>query len=162
MTQLTFNEFVVEEQEIRDTRLADAHAGPRGNAMLRIAPYWHHGTWAFDDDAHGLLAEPFVCGAEKMIDHVVVRAGIDLRAARQRGMRLTFSTRTFPGVHAVAHRVRPEAGGTWYHFGAPAMEGWLCPAMFHYFAEAPEEIHIRAELADGATTARGPMAGESV
>ena len=149
MTQLTFNGLYAERLEAEHSRLDDTEAPAPGNAMLRIAPYWHHGTWAFDDDAHGLVAEPFVCGAEKMIDHVVVTAGIDLREARRRGIRLTFSARAFPGAHAVADRVRPEAGGTWYRFGAPPMEGWLCPAMFHYFDEAPEEIHIRAELAAG-------------
>jgi len=25
------------------------------------------------------------------------------------------------------------------------MEGWLCPAMFKYFAEPPKEIHVKAE-----------------
>ena len=127
-----------------------------------IAPYWHQGTWAFDDDAHGLVAEPFVCGAEKMIDVVVDRAGIDLREARRRGIRLTFSARAFPGAHAVADRVRPEAGGSWYRFGAPSMEGWLCPAMFHYFDEAPEEIHIRAELASAGISTGELATGEAV
>jgi hypothetical protein len=125
-------------------------AQPTGNAMLRIAPYWHHGTWAFDDDAHGLVAEPFVAGAEKMIDRVLVEAGIDLAEARRRGIRLTSSAGPFPGAHAVADRGRPEAGGTWYRFGEPAMEGWLCPALFHYFAEAPKRIWIRGELASEA------------
>jgi hypothetical protein len=23
--------------------------------------------------------------------------------------------------------------------------GWLCPALFHYFDEAPEEIFVKAE-----------------
>jgi hypothetical protein len=25
------------------------------------------------------------------------------------------------------------------------MEGWLCPALFRYFDEAPEEIYVKAE-----------------
>ena len=157
MTQLTFKGFAAEKRDARHMRGTSAEAPSLGNSMLRIAPYWNDGTWAFDDATYGLVAEPFVCGAEKMIDHVVVRAGIDLREARRRGIRLTFSARAFPGAHAVADRVRPEAGGTWYRFGAPPMEGWLCPAMFHYFAEAPEEIYIRAELAD-----EDAAAGEAV
>ena len=153
MTQLTYKGFAARKRGARDKRGTGAEAPSSQNSMLRIAPYWHHGTWAFDDDAFGLVAEPFVCGAEKMIDHVVVRAGIDLREARRRGIRLTFSARAFPGAHAVADRVRPDAGGTWYRFGAPPMEGWLCPEMFNYFAEAPEQIHICAELADEDATA---------
>ena len=157
MTQLTFKGIAASKHGARHKRRTTAEAPASQNSMLRIAPYWRHGTWAFDDAAHGLVAEPFVCGAEKMIDHVVVRAGIDLREARRRGIRLTFSARACPGAHAVADRVRPEAGGTWDRFGAPPMEGWLCPAMFHYFAEAPEEIYIRAELAD-----EDAAAGEAV
>lgn len=117
------------------------------NTMLRIAPYWSSGTWAFDDDAHGLVAEPFVCGAPAMIDHVLATARIPLAEARRRGIGLIFSATPFPGAHKVALRVRPDSGGTWYRFEEPALEGWLCPAMFHYFDTAPERLHIRAELA---------------
>jgi hypothetical protein len=28
------------------------------------------------------------------------------------------------------------------------MEGWLCPALFKYFPQAPAEIHVRAEPAE--------------
>ena len=27
----------------------------------------------------------------------------------------------------------------------PPMEGWLCPALFRYFPEAPDEIYVKAE-----------------
>ena len=147
MTQFTLSGF--------ETRRADGAAASGddartpGNALLRIAPYWHNDTWAFDDAAHGLVAEPFVCGAERIIDRVLVEAGIELAEARRRGIRLTFSAGPFPGAHAVARRGRPDLGGTWYRLGEPAMEGWLCPALFHYFAEAPERLYVRAELAAG-------------
>lgn len=147
MTQFTLPGF-------ETNRAAGAAAGgdggqPPGNALLRIAPYWHHGTWAFDDAAHGLVAEPFVCGAERIIDRVLAEAGIDLAEARSRGIRLTFSAGPFPGAQAVARRGRPEAGGFWYRAGEPAMDGWLCPALFCYFAEAPERLYVRAEIAAG-------------
>ena len=146
MTQITLPGFETNRAGNPAASAGDAPAP--GNALLRIAPYWHLGTWAFDDDAHGLVAEPFVCGAEKIIDRVLVEAGIDLRAARNRGIRLTFSAGPFPGAQAVAERGRPEAGGFWYRTDEPAMDGWLCPALFHYFAEAPERLWIRGELAE--------------
>jgi hypothetical protein len=27
----------------------------------------------------------------------------------------------------------------------PPMEGWLCPALFRYFDEAPAELYVKAE-----------------
>ena len=41
------------------------------NAINIIAPYKHLGTWVFDDPRVGLMQEPFVAGADKMIDRVV-------------------------------------------------------------------------------------------
>jgi len=115
------------------------------NAMMIIAPYWSDGTWMFDDPAVGLVREPFVMGAPAMIDHVVELAGILLPEARREGVRLLFSTNPFPGFHKEAVLVRPDSGGNWYRFEEPDMEGWLCPAMFHYFEEAPERLFVRAE-----------------
>ena len=41
------------------------------NAINVIAPYKHHGMWVFDDPRVGLVQEPFVAGADTMIDRVV-------------------------------------------------------------------------------------------
>jgi hypothetical protein len=41
------------------------------NAINVIAPYRHHGMWVFDDPRVGLIQEPFVAGADTMIDRVV-------------------------------------------------------------------------------------------
>src|SRR3954453_8207886 len=67
-------------------------AGPAGNAMLVIAPYWYNGTWVFDDEAAGLQREPFVAGVPEMID-VLVK---DIPEARS-GFRLLFAASPFPG-----------------------------------------------------------------
>jgi hypothetical protein len=75
-----------------------------------------------------------------MIDDLVK----DLPDAR-RGFRLLFSAEPFPGYQRKAVRVRQEMGGNWYATDEPPQEGWLCPALFRYFAEAPETIHVRAE-----------------
>ena len=33
----------------------------------------------------------------------------------------------------------------WYRTAEPELDGWLCPALFHYFDEAPERLFVRAE-----------------
>jgi hypothetical protein len=46
-------------------------AGIAMNTINVIAPYKHLGMWVFDDPRVGLSKEPFVSGADAMIDRVV-------------------------------------------------------------------------------------------
>lgn len=115
------------------------------NAMLMIRPYWFDGTWVFDDPAVGLVREPFVSGVPQMIDRLVIDAGIELERARETGFRLLFSASPFPGHQRAFTRSREEYGGTWYRDPASGAEGWLCPALFKYFEEAPGTLYARAE-----------------
>lgn len=112
------------------------------NQMMVITPYWLEsgGTWVFDDAAAGLKQEPFVEGVPEMIDDLVS----DIPNARQ-GFRLLFSASPFPGYQRKVKRLHEEYGGWWYESDDPPMRGWLCPALFRYFDEAPEEIHVKAE-----------------
>ena len=96
--------------------------------------------WVFDDPAVGLVREPFVSGIDLMIDRLV--AEIPNAAA---GFRLIFSPTPFPGYTVKLEWRRTEYGGNWYYSPQYEMEGWLCPALFKYFKEAPQEIYIRAE-----------------
>ena len=110
------------------------------NAIMVIQPYWYSGTWVFDDPATGLVREPFVSGVPEMIDAMVT----DIPDARK-GFRLLFSSSPFPGYQKAFTRVREEFGGNWYACDNPSMEGWLCPALFKYFEEAPDQLYARAE-----------------
>lgn len=65
---------------------------PNANSLLVIFPYFHHGTWVFDDDSVGLVREPFVTGIPRMIDRLVA----EIPNARD-GFRLIFSAAPFPG-----------------------------------------------------------------
>ena len=38
------------------------------NSIFVIKPYKWEGLWVFDDDRVGLVREPFVAGADRMID----------------------------------------------------------------------------------------------
>lgn len=109
------------------------------NALFVIAPYKLHGLWVFDDPNVGLVQEPFVSGVDAMIDHLVADfPDADL------GFCLLFSPRPFPGYQVVLERDRAEMDGNWYRWDAAQMEGWLCPALFNYFDEAPPQIYVRA------------------
>src|SRR4051794_28174599 len=106
------------------------------NSISVIEPYWHAGTWVFDDERVGLDKEPFVAGIPEMIDRLLERSGIALAEAR-RGFRLLFSPAPFPEYGAKFVRDRSDVGGTWYRTDMPdvdpPMVGWLCPALFKYF-----------------------------
>ncbi len=56
------------------------------NAINLIVPYRHEGMWVFDDARVGLDKEPFVSGADTMIDVLVN----DIPNA-QKGLRLHWS-----------------------------------------------------------------------
>src|SRR6266513_2116018 len=62
------------------------------NAINVIAPYQYEGMWVFDDPRVGLDKEPFVSGADTMIDVLVG----DIPDA-EKGFRLLFSSLPFPG-----------------------------------------------------------------
>lgn len=114
-----------------------------GNSILLLKPYQAAGTWVFDDVAHGLVAEPFVCGMPAIIDRALTENGI---SHPDSGFRLIFSASPFPGHHVKLTWVREGEGrcGNWY-VSDRNEQGWLCPALFHYFREAPLAIYARVE-----------------
>ncbi len=110
------------------------------NAINLIVPYRHEGMWVFDDPRVGLNQEPFVSGADTMIDLLVA----DMPDAAK-GFRLLFSATPFPGHQVKLEWRREESGGNWYFSQKLNREGWLCPALFKYFDRAPKEIYAKAE-----------------
>jgi hypothetical protein len=110
------------------------------NAINVISPYKHHGMWVFDDPRVGLVQEPFVAGADTMIDRVVA----DMPDA-ERGFILIFSSTPFPGHQYRLDWRREEGGGNWYYAPQLDMEGWLCPALLKYFAEPPKQLFVQTK-----------------
>ena len=110
------------------------------NAINVIAPYKHQGLWVFDDARVGLDKEPFVAGADTMIDKAV--AGI---AGAERGFLLLFSRTPFPGHHVTLEWRRNDGGGDWYYARELQQEGWLCPALLRYFGTAPARIYVQVK-----------------
>jgi hypothetical protein len=108
--------------------------------MMVIFPYRDQYTWVFDDKSVGLVREPFVLGIPEMIDILVQ----DIPDA-DKGFRLLFAANPFPGYQAELLQRREEHRGYWYCWELKNREGWLCPAMFKYFSEAPPKIYCKAE-----------------
>jgi hypothetical protein len=124
------------------------------NAIMVLRPYyWGGTTWVFDDPAAGLDKEAFVSGIPEMIRYMTR----DIPDAEE-GFLLTFSATPFPGYQYCIHKTSPTGetyGGNWYHMEEINQDGWLCPALFCYFAEAPEELYVSAvPLAPGAPKPR--------
>lgn len=113
---------------------------PPANAIMVISPYWYNGTWVFDDERTGLVREPFLAGVPEMIDVLVE----DIPVARD-GFRLTFSANPFPEFDKKLIWLRGDKQGNYYKFDDSPMEGWICPAMFKYYEEAPLELYVKAD-----------------
>lgn len=112
------------------------------NSIMVIHPYRYDEMWVFDDENVGLVCEPFVSGADTIIDRLVA----DIPNA-ENGFSLIFSAQPFPGSQAKFEWRREEFGGHWYYNEALDMEGWLCPAMFKYFETAPQEFYAQCKAA---------------
>lgn len=130
---------------------------------VSLYPYLLRDTWVFDDPRTGLKEEAFVSGATDMISRLVQVKRIP---DAEKGFLLTFAAAPFEGCDV---RLTWQSGnptdGNWYTgtvAGEP-MEGWLCPALYCYFREAPPEIYVGAQpLPDGINPIWSPPAGATV
>ncbi|TWU22733.1 DUF6717 family protein [Bythopirellula polymerisocia] len=114
------------------------------NSISVIKPYKWEGLWVFDDERVGLDKEPFVAGADTLIDVAIERKGI---ANAQKGFLLLFSATSFPSADLHLEWVREEASGNVYKWADEGMEGWLCPALLKYFDSPPAEIYVQLKNA---------------
>lgn len=111
------------------------------NSIHVIHPYLDEGVLVFDDDAVGLVKEPFVGGAD-----VALSALADQVCGKQwkkKGFTILFSAKPFAGYQTRMDWVREEHGGNVYWSTELGMEGWLCPALLKYFESAPQAIYIQ-------------------
>jgi hypothetical protein len=113
------------------------------NQINVIAPYRYLGMWVFDDPRVGLSAEPFVGGADTMIDRVTSH----LPDAAS-GFVLVFSGEPFPDSQFRLEWRREEGSGNVYYSPELDAEGWLCPALFRYFSERPKELFVQVKPKD--------------
>jgi hypothetical protein len=114
------------------------------NSLNVIAPYKYLDMWVFDDSRVGLTQEPFVSGADTIIDRLVQSI-----PDADRGFVLIFSAEPFPGHQIQLDWRRAEGSGNWYFSPALNMEGWLCPALLKYFSDAPKHLYAQIKPRSG-------------
>ena len=110
------------------------------NSITVIKPYKWEGLWVFDDDRVELVKEPFVGGADTLIDLAVEQKGI---TNAKEGFLLLFSATRFPGADLELEWVREELDGNVYLWREQNQEGWLCPALLKYFDAAPKNLFVQ-------------------
>jgi hypothetical protein len=113
------------------------------NSLLVIRPYKQHGVWMFDDPRAGLVQEPFVAGADVILDYLTKEI-----PNAESGVTIFFSAEPFPGSQHEFHWRREEVGGNWYYSPEYDLEGWLCPALFKYFENAPARLFVHVKRRD--------------
>ena len=114
------------------------------NSITAIKPYRWEGLWVFDDDRVGLVKEPFVGGADTLIDIATQQKGID---NAEDGFVLLFSAGPVPGADLHLDWVRDEMGGNVYVWRDANQEGWLCPALLKYFDKPPAKLYLQLKAA---------------
>lgn len=110
------------------------------NSINIIKPYKYLDMWVFDDEKVGLLQEPFVSGADTLID----KATKSIPNAENEFI-LIFSKDYFPDTDLCLEWQRSDNAGNWYYSKEFDTEGWLCPALFKYFTDAPKNLYIKVE-----------------
>ena len=114
------------------------------NAINVIKPYKWNGMWVFDDERVDLDKEPFVAGADTMIDKAIEMKGIK---NADNGFLLVFSEFPFPDADFEIIWDREESAGNVYKWrlddDGEEMEGWLCPALNLYYPEAPKKLYLQ-------------------
>lgn len=117
---------------------------PVSNQIMVIHPYLWEGTWVFDDADTGLKKEALVAGIPEIIAQATSDAGIK---NPEKGFTIIFSKDFFPGhqVRLDLSETQEDECGTWYEWKEKKLKGWLCPALFKYFPEAPKSIYCQVK-----------------
>lgn len=110
------------------------------NSIRVIHPYQEYGALVFDDADVGLRKEPFVMGADFVLEVAARAFGAD-----PAHFTLLFSDIPFPSHQATAEWIEGGGGGAgdWYRVELPELgqhDAWLCPALLKYFPAAPSRI----------------------
>jgi hypothetical protein len=113
-------------------------------------------VWVFDDILTDLTAEALVSGTDTLINYMVNESPFAIPDA-QCGFKLTFSDKFFEGCQVVGNWFKTDIDdigmnitGNWYNWNLvdqdiPNINGWLCPALFLYFKEAPNQLFAQVQ-----------------
>lgn len=110
--------------------------------------------WVFDDDLTELKEEALISGTDLVLEWAINTYDIE---NADDGFSLTFSNDYFPTAQIKGVWTREGVDdwgysmkGNWYDwwcFNTKELihPGWLCPALFLYFAAAPKELYIEVK-----------------
>lgn len=104
------------------------------NSIKAIKVYQWNGLWVFDDESVGLNKEPFVSGADTLLDKL---------ANGKNTVILIFSDNPFPDYNLAVELVDSTPGGSNYYCKEMNHKLWLCPALFKYFPVTPKIIYLK-------------------
>ena len=108
------------------------------NSIFSITVEKNNGVWAFTDKSRDLSNEPFVSGADLILDKLCIEISAPFMK-----LNLIFADFPFPDHMFSFSKKLSESGGWWYSSVDFDIDGWLCPAMFKYFKEAPYNIYLK-------------------
>ena len=104
------------------------------NTINFIEPYKIGKSWVFDDERTGLIQEPFVAGADTLLE---------ILSKGKKKIKLLFSETYFPETYKLDWQ--SEEVGNWYFCKQLNHKLWLCPALLKYFKTAPKTIFFKVE-----------------
>ena len=125
------------------------------NSLFSLLPYVHNGMWVFDDESRGLDKEPFVMGADTLLDKVykaystpdgdwdvtnVVFSANPLPESDLTLQRTSSDPTQLEGTYWIVENATDKLDMCMDH------EMWLCPALYAFFGDgAPERIYIKLD-----------------
>lgn len=124
---------------------------PATGGIHVVKPYKWNGQWVFDDPRVELVKEPFVAGADDMMDAATKIAGIENAGD---GFQLLFSDGVFSDDGFALRWLCERSGGNVYRLDVEhdgertVIDGWLCPALLLYYRIPPARLFIKACPAD--------------
>lgn len=108
------------------------------NSINVIYPYKYNNTWVFDDKERGLDKEPFVAGADTLLDYLTNNGD---------SCKIIFSKHAIPDYEFFVEKTEDNVSdGTMYKFSNAELHNhqlWLCPALFKYFNKSPDKIYFK-------------------
>ena len=110
------------------------------NSIFSLTAFDDGAGWMLTDKERGLIREPFVAGADTLID----LATANIPNARD-GVVILFSENPFPGYQFTLVWLKAEHNGNWYHCGEFDFAGWFCPALLAYFAVPPKVFYAQVK-----------------
>tara|TARA_R110001606_G_C15239150_1_gene636009 strand:+ start:185 stop:553 length:369 start_codon:yes stop_codon:yes gene_type:complete len=116
------------------------------NSINSIHSYIHNGMWVFDDESRELDKEPFVEGADLLLD--VMSGRVNDKSIET--CSFYFGATPIPNQDVELVKSGEDGyDGTYYKVNFPELnltdEGpiWLCPALLKFFETPPENIYVR-------------------